>query len=585
MPRPKTPWIAIDFDERAIQVALLPDDAKEPIALSYPNLFIYDESARKPELSPVVEGLTEEEARNVFTFVYANIKSNANVGVPNGDESFPVDRLLKLQLAWIKSECERRYFPGKKIETCYIVHRSRKHVGKTLESAARAAGFANVEHRDKASIILGEARKRRVFENRVVLCDIAQGYVSLTLLERCGNGYVPNKSSKAEGRVYTGFEYVPHKLAKSTLKSLEKAGKDVEPLKKGAVAFEFAVAEALAKAEKNAEKIDVRFLKQPYVITRAAIDKRSQQLVDSLEPFFKSYFNGTDRLLRDARFEIAIVGAGANATGLKRKLLDIASNSTGATPLENGDAALAWARVLLDFEELPDDPTDEERAYAKDYRKAVVGGSPEEKMNLALRYANGKGTICCYEESFYWLNEAAKGDLGDAQYLLGKCYESGLGVAPDKEKARNAYLEAARNGVAKAQRKMFLFYQEEGRQDLARHYLEAAVKQGEPESIRQYKRLGYDKEVSIEDLGAPVKKPKKPSESRDQMIGVFLAALVFLVGAGFFDVDPNLGAIHKDFAEISRFICYISSLILVIVACFFAVQWIFRGDSKPKGVS
>lgn len=77
-------------------------------------------------------------------------------------------------------------------------------------------------------------------------------------------------------------------------------------------------------------------------------------------------------------------------------------------------------------------------------QRAAQEGMPEAMFTLALEYRNG-GLVEKNESLFmYWLRKAAEeGDDGDAQYLLGACYEHGNGVPQDLEFARKWYDRAA----------------------------------------------------------------------------------------------------------------------------------------------
>ncbi len=73
------------------------------------------------------------------------------------------------------------------------------------------------------------------------------------------------------------------------------------------------------------------------------------------------------------------------------------------------------------------------------------------QYNLAIMYANGKGTDIDMAASLYWMEQAANQGNADAQLITGFWYEEGHGTAPDEEKALYWYERAAEQGNADAQ--------------------------------------------------------------------------------------------------------------------------------------
>lgn len=63
-----------------------------------------------------------------------------------------------------------------------------------------------------------------------------------------------------------------------------------------------------------------------------------------------------------------------------------------------------------------------------------------------------------WEESFPWMEKAARGDLAMAQHDLALMYEEGLGVEASMENAAEWYLKAAENGAVPAQFKLVKMY-------------------------------------------------------------------------------------------------------------------------------
>ncbi|MFQ9858028.1 MAG: tetratricopeptide repeat protein [Ruminococcus callidus] len=56
------------------------------------------------------------------------------------------------------------------------------------------------------------------------------------------------------------------------------------------------------------------------------------------------------------------------------------------------------------------------------------------------------------EAAVKWYTKAAEQECPEAQYELGKCYETGDGVGEDKAKAAELYRKAAVQGYAEAQK-------------------------------------------------------------------------------------------------------------------------------------
>jgi TPR repeat protein len=60
------------------------------------------------------------------------------------------------------------------------------------------------------------------------------------------------------------------------------------------------------------------------------------------------------------------------------------------------------------------------------------------------------GTGINKRTAFYWYEKAARHGQADAQYRLGRLYESGEGVKKDMKRAAHWYRRAARNGNKEA---------------------------------------------------------------------------------------------------------------------------------------
>jgi len=109
--------------------------------------------------------------------------------------------------------------------------------------------------------------------------------------------------------------------------------------------------------------------------------------------------------------------------------------------------------------------------------KPLVAGvgahNPGAAYEIALRYAEGRGTDVDMAAAATWLARAAEGGIVPAQFRLGSMYEKGVGVKKDREQARRYYLAAANHGNAHAMHNLAVLYAEgaDGKPDFA-----AAVK-------------------------------------------------------------------------------------------------------------
>ena len=83
-------------------------------------------------------------------------------------------------------------------------------------------------------------------------------------------------------------------------------------------------------------------------------------------------------------------------------------------------------------------------------RKAASEGDAAAQYEIALRYADGKGTKRDAKAAAAWLERAGRSGLAPAQYRLAAMYERGLGADRDIDKASAWYKAAAENGNVKA---------------------------------------------------------------------------------------------------------------------------------------
>ena len=83
-------------------------------------------------------------------------------------------------------------------------------------------------------------------------------------------------------------------------------------------------------------------------------------------------------------------------------------------------------------------------------RHAAANGDSAAQMEIAARFAEGKGVPQDFTQAANWYQRAATHGLAAAQYRLGQLYERGLGVVADPSRARIWYGRAAEQGNVQA---------------------------------------------------------------------------------------------------------------------------------------
>lgn len=78
-------------------------------------------------------------------------------------------------------------------------------------------------------------------------------------------------------------------------------------------------------------------------------------------------------------------------------------------------------------------------------------GDPEQQFILGRVYYEGQGVARDYEEAMKWFHRAADQGLAESQHMLGVMYDLGDGVPQDYSKATEWYREAANQGFPPAQ--------------------------------------------------------------------------------------------------------------------------------------
>jgi len=102
------------------------------------------------------------------------------------------------------------------------------------------------------------------------------------------------------------------------------------------------------------------------------------------------------------------------------------------------------------------------------YQKSIEQGNRESKFQLACLYLNPptrmfKGKL---DKGIELLKQSADQDYDEAQYKLGKCYETGLGVEASTSEAFNWYQKASQNGHEMARIQLSSFGDTNNNKDL-----------------------------------------------------------------------------------------------------------------------
>jgi len=118
---------------------------------------------------------------------------------------------------------------------------------------------------------------------------------------------------------------------------------------------------------------------------------------------------------------------------------------TSAPPVSSETATEASAAAVANGA-----PTLPNAIGPKALRDAATGGDPLAAIEVASRFADGRGVPQDFAAAVAWYRRAAEAGLAPAQYRLGSLYEKGTGTARDAKAAAEWYTKAATLGNAKA---------------------------------------------------------------------------------------------------------------------------------------
>lgn len=135
------------------------------------------------------------------------------------------------------------------------------------------------------------------------------------------------------------------------------------------------------------------------------------------------------------------------------------------------------------------------------FEKAAQQGHADAQFSLGflLLYGAGEGANAAPADAaagLPWLEKAAAQGNGPAQYFVGYVYWTGLGVTPDRDKARQWSLRAADRGVIDAQYQAgTILASERGAANAVEAYkwLELAARQGDARAVRARDQLAAER--------------------------------------------------------------------------------------------
>lgn len=122
-------------------------------------------------------------------------------------------------------------------------------------------------------------------------------------------------------------------------------------------------------------------------------------------------------------------------------------------------------------------------------RDAAKKGDLEAQLSLASAYMKGTGGVTQdYALAIHWYRKAAEQDSPVARFNLGLCYDEGLGVEPDIQRALEYYRAAADANLLPAQLNAAITLMQLQRPDEAVPYFKLAADGGNTVARREYGR-------------------------------------------------------------------------------------------------
>ncbi len=165
------------------------------------------------------------------------------------------------------------------------------------------------------------------------------------------------------------------------------------------------------------------------------------------------------------------------------------SESSGTSPDSEKAktvTSLARRRLKKDFASLW---TREQLTFAKWKKRALEDEEPGAQHNLALCFLDGIGIEQDQRKAVFWFLQAAKQGLAKAQFNLAYAYEKEIGIDPDPENRVWATYwlgQAAIQGHVKAQYNLAVCYEEgfgvEKNLEHALYYYQQAAAQGDEQA-------------------------------------------------------------------------------------------------------
>jgi hypothetical protein len=117
--------------------------------------------------------------------------------------------------------------------------------------------------------------------------------------------------------------------------------------------------------------------------------------------------------------------------------------------------------------------------YYREFANAAQSGSLLAMVMCARMLREGQGCVESKADSFYWATEAAKRNFPPGLLELGLCYEDGLGVNIDEDKAILYYTQALDLGLSSAGCQLALLFERKDEGDSAVQFATRAADLGD----------------------------------------------------------------------------------------------------------